>query len=57
MAGKSKSNFIQEFLSVLFGDLIAMMDQEFSLIAGLVLTENWYDAGRMLANHWEYCRH
>jgi hypothetical protein len=65
-AGKSKSDFIQEFLSASFGDLIgnfsrsselvALMDRELSTVTGLPLTENWYDAGRTLAENREYCR-
>lgn len=65
-AGKSKSDFIQEFLSASFGDiignfsrsseLVALMDRELSAITGLPLTENWYDAGRTLAENREYCR-
>lgn len=65
-AGKSKSDFIQEFLSASFGDLIgnfsrsselvALMDRELSTVTGLPLTENWYDAGRTLSENREYCR-
>lgn len=65
-AGKSKSDFIQEFLSASFGDLIgnfsrsselvALMDRELSSVTGLPLTENWYDAGHTLADNREYCR-
>lgn len=65
-AGKSKSNFIQEFLSASFGDiignfsrsseLVALMDRELSSVTGLPLTENWYDAGHTLAENREYCR-
>lgn len=64
--GKSKSDFIQEFLSASFGDiisnfsrsseLVALMDRELSAVTGLPLTENWYDAGRTLAENREYCR-
>ena len=63
-AGKSKSDFIQEFLSASFGDLIgkfsrsselvALMDRDLSHVTGLPLTENWYDAGRTLAENREY---
>lgn len=65
-AGKSKSDFIQEYLSASFGDLIgnfsrsselvALMDRELSHVTGQPLTENWYDAGRTLAENREYCR-
>jgi plasmid stability protein len=63
-AGRSKSDFIQEVLSASFGDiignfraaaLVALMDQELSGVTGLPLTENWYDAGRTLAENREYC--
>ena len=50
-AGRSKSDFIQEFLSASFGDiignfsrsseLVALMDRELSGVTGLPLTENW----------------
>lgn len=65
-AGKSKSDFLQAFLSAAFGDLIgnfsrtselvALMDKELSTVTGLPLTENWYDAGQTLAENREYCR-
>lgn len=65
-AGKSKSDFIQAFLSASFGDLIgnfsrsselvALMDRELSRVTGLPLTENWYDAGHTLTENREYCR-
>lgn len=65
-AGKSKSDYIQEFLSASFGDLIgnfsrtselvALMDRELSTVTGLPLTQNWYDAGRTLVENREYCR-
>lgn len=37
-------------------DLVVLMDREFSLITGLPLTDNWYDAGHTQANNWEYCQ-
>lgn len=65
-AGKSKSDFIQAFLSASFGDLIgnfsrtselvALMDRELASVTGRPLTKNWYDAGRTLAENREYCR-
>ncbi|HBR3485227.1 TPA: hypothetical protein L9S60_005248 [Klebsiella pneumoniae] len=65
-AGKSKSDFIQAFLSASFGDLIgnfsrtselvALMDRELSRVTGLPLTDNWYDAGHTLTENREYCR-
>lgn len=65
-AGRSKSDFIQEVLSASFGDiignfsrsseLVALMDRELSGVTGLPLTENWYDAGRTLAENREYCQ-
>lgn len=65
-AGTSRSDFIREYLSASFGDLIgnfsrtselvALMDREVSAATGLPLTANWYDAGRTLAENQEYCR-
>jgi hypothetical protein len=65
-AGKSKSDFIQEFLSASFSDLIgnfsrsselvALMDRELSTVTGLPLAEKWYDAGHTLMENGEYCR-
>lgn len=65
-AGKSKSDFIQGFLSSTFGDiignfsrtseLVALMDRELSGATGLPLTENWYDGGHSLTENREYCR-
>lgn len=65
-AGKSKRDYIQEFLSASFGDLIgnfsrtselvALMDRELSTVTGLPLTQNWYDAGHTLAENREYYR-
>lgn len=65
-AGRSKSDFIQEVLSASFGDIIGnfsrsselvdLMDRELSGVTGLPLTENWYDAGRTLAENREYCQ-
>lgn len=64
-AGKSKSDFIQAYLSVSFGDLIgnfsrcsglvAQMDRELASATGLPLTYNWYDAGHTLMENREYC--
>lgn len=65
-AGKSKSDFIQGFLTSTFGDiignfsrtseLVALMDRELSGATGLPLTENWYDGGHSLTENREYCR-
>ncbi|HAY7230799.1 TPA: hypothetical protein JN332_001986 [Shigella sonnei] len=65
-AGKSKSDFLQAFLSAAFGDLIgnfsrtselvALMDKELAAVTGLPLTDNWYDAGQTLSENREYCR-
>ncbi|MDI3444626.1 hypothetical protein [Serratia marcescens] len=65
-AGKSKSDFVQAFLTATFGNLIgnfsrsselvALMDRELSSVTGLPLTESWYDAGHTLADNREYCR-
>lgn len=65
-AGQSRSDFIREYLSASFGDLIgnfsrtsalvALMDKEVSAATGLPLAANWYDTGRTLAENQEYCR-
>lgn len=65
-AGKSKSDYLQAFLSAAFGDLIGnfsrtselvvLMDKELSAVTGLPLTDNWYDAGQTLTENREYCR-
>jgi hypothetical protein len=65
-AGKSKSDFVQEFLTATFGDLIgnfirtselvALMDQEMARMAGTVLSEHVYDLEMTQAGHREFCR-
>ena len=65
-AGKSKSDFVQEFLTATFGDLIgnfirtselvALMDQEMARMAGTVLSEHVYDLEMTQAGHREVCR-
>jgi hypothetical protein len=65
-AGKSKSDFVQEFLTATFGDLIgnfirtselvALMDQEMARMAGTVLSEHVYDLDMTQAGHREFCR-
>lgn len=64
-AGKSKSDYIQAYLSASFGDLmgnlsrsselVALMDRELAAVTGLPLTDNWYDAGHTLTENREYC--
>ena len=65
-AGKSKSDFVQEFLTATFGDLIgnfirtselvALMDQEMARMAGTELSEHVYDLEMTQAGHREFCR-
>ncbi|TCV91213.1 hypothetical protein [Biostraticola tofi] len=65
-AGKSKSDFVQEFLSATFGDLIgnfcrtsalvALMDNELAKVTGYPLTTQWYDSAMTLAGNREHCR-
>lgn len=65
-AGKSKSDFVQEFLTATFGDLIgnfirtselvALMDLEMARMAGTVLSEHVYDLEMTQAGHREFCR-
>ncbi|TCV91215.1 hypothetical protein [Biostraticola tofi] len=66
VAGKSKSDFVQEFLSATFGDLIgnfirtsalvALMDNELAKVTGYPLTAQWYDSAMTLAGNREHCR-
>jgi len=65
-AGKSKSDFVQEFLTATFGDLIgnfirsselvSLMDQEMARMAGAELSENVYDLEMTQAGHREFSR-
>lgn len=66
LAGKSKSDYVQEFLAATFGDLIgnfirtselvALMDREMARMMDATLSENRFDAGETLAGHREFCR-
>ena len=65
-AGRSKSDYLQEFLVATFGDLIgnfirtselvALMDREMAQMMSATLSENRFDAGETLAGHREFCR-
>lgn len=65
-AGRSKSDFLQEFLVATFGDLIgnfirtselvALMDREMARMMDAELMESPYDAGLTLDGHREFCR-
>lgn len=65
-AGRSKSDFLQEFLVATFGDLIgnfirtselvALMDREMARMMDAELKESPYDAGLTLDGHREFCR-
>lgn len=66
ISGRSKSDFVQEYLSATFGDLIgnfirtselvALMDKEMARMMGIELSENKFDADMTLAGHREFCR-
>lgn len=66
LAGRSKSDFIQGFLTATFGDLIgnyirtselvALMDKEMARMMRVELTQNTYDVGMTLAGHRDFCR-
>ncbi|HIE1345166.1 TPA: FitA-like ribbon-helix-helix domain-containing protein [Serratia marcescens] len=65
-AGRSKSDFVQEFLSATFGDLIgnfirtselvALMDKEVARIMDCTLSTGWFEHGVSPATNREYCR-
>ena len=65
-AGRSKSDFRQEFMVATFGDLIgnfirtselvALMDREMARMMDADLRESPYDAGLTLDGHREFCR-
>lgn len=65
-AGKSKSDFIQGFLTATFGDLIGnyirssqlvrLMDSEMSRMMEAEIVENLYDAGMTLEGHRQFER-
>ncbi len=66
LAGKSKSDFIREFLTASFGDLIgnfmrsnglvALMDKEVAKMMNAVLADYWFDAAQTLAENRAWCR-
>lgn len=66
LAGRSKSDYLQEFLVATFGDLIgnfirtselvALMDREMARMMGTELKENTYNTGLTLDGHREFCR-
>ncbi|WP_426449593.1 hypothetical protein [Siccibacter colletis] len=65
-AGRSKSDYLQEFLVATFDDLIgnfirtselvALMDREMARMMDAELTESPYDTGLTLDGHREFCR-
>ena len=64
--GRSKSELVQELLSVTFSDpignfirtseLVALMDREIAKVTGLPLSEVWTDGGMTLSESREFCR-
>jgi len=64
--GKSKSDFVQEHLSAMFGDLIsnfcrtngwvALSDQEVAKMIDAKLSDYWFEAAQTLAENRAYCR-
>lgn len=66
LAGRSKSDYLQEFLVATFGDLIGnfirtselvtLMDREMARMMGTELKENTYNTGLTLDGHREFCR-
>ena len=66
LAGRSKSDYLQEFLVATFGDLIgnfirtselvALMDREMARMMDAELRESPYDTGLTLDGHREFCR-
>ncbi|MGP2462819.1 hypothetical protein [Pantoea ananatis] len=66
LAGKSKSDYVQEFLTAHFGDLVgnfirtselvALMDREMARMMDVTLREDSYDAGLTLDGHRDFCR-
>ncbi|WP_447783675.1 hypothetical protein [Enterobacter asburiae] len=65
-AGMSKSDFVKEFLSASFGDLIgnfmrgnglvALMDQDVASMMNARLSDYWYDSAQTLAENRAWCR-
>lgn len=65
-ADKSKSDFVKEFLSASFGDLIgnfmrgnglvALMDKDVATMMHAALADYWYDSAQTLAENRVWCR-
>lgn len=65
-AGKSKSDFLREFLGASFGDLIgnfmrsnglvALMDRDVAKMMNARLSDYWFDAAQTLAENRAWCR-
>ncbi|EOW2372610.1 hypothetical protein ACNZA9_003529 [Cronobacter sakazakii] len=65
-SGKSKSDFVKDFLSASFGDLIgnfmrgnglvAMMDKDVATMMNAALSDYWYDSAQTLAENRAWCR-
>ncbi|GJH75870.1 hypothetical protein [Escherichia coli] len=65
-AGKSKSDFLNAFLTLSFGDLlghfirtselVTLMDKEIARFAGRELTAQWFESELTPAYHRIYCR-
>lgn len=66
LAGKSKSDYVQEFLTAHFGDLIgnfirtselvALMDKDVARMLEASLSDYWFDAAQTLAENRAWCR-
>lgn len=66
LAGKSKSDFVKEFLSASFGDLIgnfmrsnglvALMDKDVAKMMNSGLSDYWFDSAQTLAENRTWCR-
>jgi hypothetical protein len=66
VAGKSKSDFLREFLTATFGDLIgnfmrsnglvALMDRDVAKMMNARLSDYWFDAAQTLAENRTWCR-
>ncbi|HHP7631978.1 TPA: hypothetical protein ACSG4Z_004986 [Escherichia coli] len=64
--GKSKSDFVKEFLSASFGDLIgnfmrgnglvALMDKDVATMMNAGLADYWFDSAQTLAENRTWCR-
>ncbi|MEN4541297.1 hypothetical protein ABEG79_22725 [Pantoea agglomerans] len=66
LAGKSKSDFVREFLTASFGDLIgnftrsnglvAIMDKDVAKMMNAKLSDYWFDGAQTLAENRTWCR-